>query len=163
MTLSSGSIVGGSGNPHLKCQLVQNESTVFWNFIMCLYREVNIQIGYEGYYEYTILLPKNIGCDISTREMTTSPSQQPILMGLLPNGTWERIPPGEAYQYIGEIGCFNKFNLRVVISAVLDDKTYCDLIVCLNGRLPLSPCKSITGCEKFCVYITATSEVIVPI
>jgi hypothetical protein len=147
MSISSGSIVGGNGVPAAKLIINTETAGAEAHFTVCLNRESQ---GADTQFNYELLIPKKIGCDINLRDAMTADTYTATLMGLSPDGGWV-VPAGSATLDLNptenEIVCFDRFTL-----AVVPDGVYCDLIVCIDGGFVLPPCKVIQGCENFCVY-----------
>jgi len=162
MSVSSGSIVGADGVPTAKLILRVASGSGTYDATFCLNREVNASNA-PVTYNYDTLIPKKVGCDIDVADLiekAADPTQTFAVMGLHPTNGWVPIAPADAEVTLdliyveGGLGCFNQGKLTLMINSGI----YCDLIVCANGNVVLPPCKSIQGCENFCMYITKKAD-----
>lgn len=158
MSISSGSIVGADGVPTGKL-IVRASPAGDYDFTFCLNREIMTPDGPSVQLNYQVLVPQKVGCDIDLENLGVSGTV--TVMVLRPTGVWEvaTIVDNLTVSYDpkanGSLGCFYNGALTIVVPG---DRTYCDIIVCVDGSFALPPCKVLQGCENFCVYISKQAD-----
>lgn len=155
-SVSSGSIVGAASVPTAKLILTNSTGTSSFKLTACLNREyVAGQSPDELIYQF--LYPTKVGCDIALANALIT--DESSLYGLnASTNQWEMISDAIVTftPDSGTLGtCFNVG----VLSVSNIEGTYCDLFACIDGTFVLPPCKSIQGCENFCVYISEIPSV----